>query len=958
MKKARFITLLTLTSLIISLIFPTQSKIKAENAQSETTNLQKDYGKTSLLFEENRGQTDKEVKYFARANGYQMFLTNDETVFTLKNSDQIKLNFVGANKNAELKGENKAVTISNYFSGQDQSKWLTNIPNFNEVWQKGIYNGIDAKFYGIENKQVEYDFIVSPNADANQIKLNFDGAKDISIDEQGNLVLKTETAELVQNKPIAYQIIEGKRREIKAEYVINEQSQIANRKSQISFELGEYDKSQTLIIDPVLTYSTYIGGSKEDEIHDITADADGNAYIMGGTDSLSFHGETRRLLDNIGIFVGKLDANGQNFLYLTFLESRGDEGKYDGSIAIDAQNNVYIAGESNARDYPTTANAYQRNLGLCIGVATCLANSDAVLTKLNASGNIVYSTYLGGSSTEYGNDVAVDSQGRAYVVGETASGPSFPKKNEFQGTGLPAFSEAFLTVFTADGSDIVYSTALGGNSRDEARGVAIDSNGNAYVTGVTNSNGQFPTKSAFQTSNGGGKDAFVAKFNPALSGESSLVYSTFLGGSGTDEGNAIAVNSGGQAVVTGLTGSVNFPLANAFRSTNQVNEAFVTVLSSTGGSVINSSFLGGSGEEQGDDIKLGANGLIYVSGKTTSNNFPLSQPFQPTRRGLFDAFVTKLRFGSGVLSSSYLGGAGNEEQNRLFVRGNHIYLAGKTESNNLATTAGVIKPSFGGGDSDGYVAKILDSKIDSIGVFRQSPHPNISPTITLTQSTTNIIPVNATFTGGLIGTKGVSGDFDGDGIDTTGSFTNGTWKLRNVNFPTANPPIITHQFGGAGDLPVVGDWNNDGFDTIGVYRPSTQQFLLSNGVTNPQVEITVQFGAAEDRPIAGDFDGDGFDTIAVFRPSTGETFFTSQVLVPSSQPQFPVFDAVAFLGAAEDLPFAGDWNGDGKDGLGLRRPSTNEFFLSDDNINLRPTIIFGTAGSQPIAGDWDGIPNP
>ncbi len=933
------ISLFTLLSIWLGIFAGLPVKAESiENNRIQTNQLNKNSGKTLLLFEQNKGQTETEVKYLAKANGYQLFLTQTETVFSLKNSDQIKMSFVGANKDAELQGENKLVTVSNYFSGQDQSKWIKGIPNFGEVSQKAIYQGIDAKYYGIENKQVEYDFIVSPNADANQIKLNFDGAKNINIDESGNLILKTENSELVQHKPVAYQIIDGEKNAVAVSYKLTE--------NQVSFTLGEYDKSQILVIDPALSYLTYIGGTGADTVDDIAVDSQGNAYIVGGTDSLNFHGQTRASNDKTGIYVGKLDSTGQNFLYLTILESEDDDGVFFSAIALDAVGNAYIAGETYGRNYPTTANSFQPRKSICTPFVTCSFNTEAVVTKLDVNGAISYSTYLGGANSEFAGDIVVDSLGRAYVVGDTTSGVSFPKKNEFQGTGLAGGGDAYLTVFNSDGTDIIYSTGFGGNSREQGRGIALDSANNACITGNTESNGTFPVKNAFQTASGGGKDAFVAKFNPSLSGDASLIYSTFLGGSGTDFGNAIAVNSLGQAHITGQTGSVNFPLANAFRSTNQINEAFVTVLTANGG-LLNSSFLGGADQEEGDDIKLGPNGLIYVAGNTTSNNFPLALPFQATRGGLKDAFVTKLRFGSGVLSSSFLGGNNDEVDNDIAIRGNNIFVTGTTISNNLATTAGVVKQSFGGGAKDGFVAKMVDSKIDSVGVFRPAS------TFILTQSTTNIVAQNATFTAGLAGAKGVSGDFDGDGIDTTGSFTNGVWKIRNKNFPTnLQNTIITLQFGGPGDLPVVGDWNGDGIDTIGVYRPSVQQFFLSNSFTNPQVDITIQFGLAEDLPLAGDWNGDGIDTIALFRPSSGQTFFTNQNILS------PPIEFVANLGIAEDLPIAGDWNGDGKDSLGLRRPSTNEFFLSDDNINLRPIFLFGQIGDQPITGDWDGIPNP
>jgi hypothetical protein len=906
--------------------------------------------KFPLLFEENAGQTDKSVKYFARANSYRLFLTNNEAVFTLKDTDQIKLNFVGGNKDAEIMGENQAVTVSNYFTGQDKSKWLTDIPNFTEVWQKGIYNGIDAKFYGIENKQLEYDFIVSPNADANQIKLNFDGAKNVSLDEQGNLVLKTDNAELVQNKPIAYQVIEGKRREVAVSYNLTE--------NKVSFSLGDYDKSQTLIIDPIVSYLSYIGGANPDVVDNAAIDAQGNAFIVGTTASLDFPVPNSRSSTDFAVYVSKISADGSTILYNTFLDGEADDGfsgfsGFNGNdIAIDASGNAYIAGITDSGDFPISDNAYQR-VRLCNRqFGSCLVPQEVFITKLNATGGIVYSTYLGGRTFDYANGIAVDSTGKAYVTGGTDSGLLFPTKNAYQGTGvfgnIGNNGDAFITVLNASGSDILYSSGLSGNNNDSGNGIALDSSNNVYITGFTEStNDTFPTKSAFQPNSGGRTEAFVAKFNTSLSGESSLLYSTLLGGTGTERGNGIAINSSNQPVVVGVTGSANFPLLNAFDTTNQINEAFVSVISSNGTSLVNSSFLGGADQEEARGVALDNFGNIYVTGSTQSNNFPLALPFQATRVGNRDAFVTKVKFGTGVISSSYLGGSGFDSGKGIAVRNRDVFVVGATKSNNLATTDGVIRETFGGGDIDGFVAKILDTRLDSVGVFRPIT------TFSLTQSITNVVAQNATFTSLLSGAQGVSGDWNGDGIDSIGSFTNGAWKFRNVNFAITNPfGVNTANFGLAGDLPIVGDWNGDGIDTFGTFRPSTGQFFLTNTINAAAVDVTASFGLAGDIPVAGDFDGDGFDSFGVFRPSNGAFILANDV-------NNPAFDVVAFFGTAGDLPFTGDFDGNGTHTVGVWRPSTAEFFLSNDNINIARTFVFGAVGTdQPIVGDWDGLPLP
>lgn len=944
------ISLIVISSYVFSLSVNGMQKAESKTKLVSSTEqkLQKDLDKTLLLFEENKGQTGNKVQYLARANGYRLLLTNTETVFALNSSEHIKLNFVGANKRAEIKGENKAVTVSNYFSGQDTSKWLTQIPNFNEVRQEGIYKGIDVKFYGIENKQVEYDFIVSPNADSNQIKLNFDGAKNISIDEHGNLVLKTEKAELIQRKPVAYQEINGERVEVNVSYELSQ--------DQVSFKLGDYDKSHSLTIDPVLNYLTYVGGSHCDVVDNVAADAQGNAFIVGATCSLDYPVANSRSDDDFAVFVTKISADGSTILYNTFLDGRDHDGisscfnRFIGNdIAIDAAGNAYVAGTTDSGDFPITDNAYQK-VRLCSRqFGACIFPEEVYVSKLNASGGIVYSTFLGGRNTDYANGIAVDSAGKAYVTGGTHSGAFFPTKNSYQGTGVfgsTGSNDAFMTVLNASGSDIVYSTGLGGNNYDTGNAITLDASNNVYITGMTESENSFPTKTAFQSEHNGGVDAFVAKFNATLSNEASLIYSTFLGGSGTDEGNGIAVNSGGQAHVVGITGSSNFPLLNAFRSTNQINEAFVTVLSSTGASLANSSFLGGADQERAKGVALDASGNIYVTGNTLSDNFPTALAIQNVRNGDRDAFVTKLKFGRGIISSSYLGGSDFDTGKGIAVKGNQIFVVGSTSSNNLATTAGVIKPSFGGGDGDGFVAKILDTRLDSVGVFRPSV------VFQITQSITNITTQTLTFTTPLSGARGVSGDFDGDGIDTTGSFTNGAWKVRNVNFPVGNFAPTTFSFGLTGDLPVVGDWDGDGVDTAGTFRPSTGQFFLTNSPTAQAVNATINFGIAEDLPVAGDWNGDGIDSVGVFRPSSGQFFLTDDNVAS------PTIDQNFLFGLNGDLPTAGDYDGNGIDTIGVWRPSTFQFFLTNDNASFAATFVFGGSGGQPISGDWDGRPTP
>jgi Beta-propeller repeat len=957
-----FVSLAVLAGLLVSMIFPPQTAIQAEtvktNLEEKAQTINAGYGKMPLIFEKNKGQTDRQAKFLARGKSYALYLAPSEAVFSLKTansktvSDILRMQFVGANRNSEIEGLDEAVTKTNYYIGK---KKFENVSNYRKVIYKKLYDGIDAVFYGNANNQLEYDFTVAPNADANQIELNFDGAENVSIDDAGNLVLKTENSELVQQKPFAYQIIEGENREVEARYVVDEQSQI-------SFSLGEYDHSKPLTIDPVLTYQTYVGGSGGETTNSIAVDAAGNAYISGATISTDFPSPDARPNNGEAAFVAKLNSTGSELLYLTLLDGEGIDGDIDfvfgqisgTDVAVDANGNAYVTGITDSNDFPTTTGAYRRRKSLgCVPITvTCYTgaeNHDAFVTKLDASGQISYSTYLGGRQQESANGIAVDSEGRAYVTGITSSGVTFPKKNDFQGTGVYYGFDAFLTVFNAEGSDLIYSTGFGGNSSDQATDIALDSANNAYIIGETDSNSAFPTKNAFQDASGGGTDAFIAKFNPHVSGENSLIYSTFLGGSGTDIGFGIAVNSGGQAHVTGITGSLNFPLKNAIDTTNQINEAFVAVYSASGAQ-LHSTFLGGADQEQGNSIAVGNGGTIYVVGVTLSDNFPLAVPFQAVRAGKFDTFVTKLRLGGnapGVSSSTYIGGSENDFGSAVAVRGAHIFVAGDTSSTNLTTVSpdplGPVKAASNGGD--GFVSKILDTRKETVGTYG-SARTSFSLKNTLAGGASDI-----TVERGALGDVAVAGDFNGDGIDTASTFNGGVWKIFNFNAASYGAAPITSSFGLSGDLPIVGDWDGDGVESLGTYRRSNGRFFLSNAVQNPQINFQITFGLAEDFPVAGDWDGDGIDTVGVFRPSAGQFFLTNDN-VPN-----PNIDFVATFGTSGDLPVAGDWDGDGKDSVGVWRPSTREFFLSNDNINIANQFVFGTIGDRPVVGDWDGKPN-
>jgi beta-propeller repeat-containing protein len=569
------------------------------------------YGKLPLSFEPNQGQTDARVKFLARASGYTLFVTSDEAVFAGRDGSVERMKLLGENPKLRFEPLDKQPGISNYFIGNDPSKWRTNVPNYGRVALREVYPGIDLIFYGNE-RQLEYDWVVAPGANPKQIRVKWEGPSQVTKNASGDLVL---SASLIQWKPVILQ--EGKR--IEGGYTV--------RGREVAFELAKYDAAKPLVIDPVLVYSTYLGGSG-DVGQGIAVDGAGNAYVMGSTRSTNFPTANPIQASNGGsfdVFVTKINADGSALVYSTYLGGRADD--FGGGIAADGAGNAYVTGYTHSTDFPT-ANPLQGSGG----------GLDAFVTKINAAGSaFVYSTYLGGSGNDVGTGIAVDGSGNAYVTGNTNS-TNFPTTNPLQASNGGDY-DAFVTKINAAGSAKVYSTYLGGSGGDFGLGIAVDGSGNAYVTGSTDWT-DFPTANPLQGSNGGFEDAFVTKINAA---GSVLVYSTYLGGRGNDQGQGIAVDGSGNAYVTGVTFSTNFPTANPLQASNGGDyDAFVTKINAAGSAYAYSTYLGGSGGEIGSDLAVDGSGKAYVTGSTTSTDFPTTNALQASNGDGLDAFVLSI----------------------------------------------------------------------------------------------------------------------------------------------------------------------------------------------------------------------------------------------------------------------------------------------------------------------------
>ena len=663
------------------------------------------YGKLPLSFEPNLGQTDARVSFMARGGGMTAFFTDTETVMVLSRSERgerdplprheqppkveqavVRMKLAGAGQPRQASGLEKLPGISNYFIGNDPAKWRTDVPHYARIQYEGVYPGIDLVWYG-NQRQLEYDFVVAPGADAEQIQVAYEGVESLKVEAGGELVLRTALGELRQQQPRVYQEIDGKRVEVGARYALA-------ARNRVSFELAQYDRKRELRIDPVvLGYSTYLGGSGDDAGSGIALDAAGSAYVTGITASTNF--PTQLPYKNTfqgglyDVVVTKLTPAGNGLIYSTYLGGSGyDQGL---GIAVDARGSAYVTGITESIDFPTLS-AYQvDNRG----------GYDAFVTKLLPAGNgLVYSTFLGGSSNDYGRGIAVDAAGAAYVTGYTFS-TDFPTQSQYE--NYAGADDAFVTKLSPDGTKLSYSTYLGGSGHDEGYAIAVDAAGAAYVTGITDST-NFPTLSAYQPTNPGAESAFVTK----LSAAGGLSYSTYLGGSGDDEGNGIAVDSAGAAYVTGNTNSPNFPTQLAYQATIKGSQnAFVTKLTPAGSALSYSTYLGGSGDDGGNGIAVDSAGAAYVTGFALSADFPTQLAYQPHLQGGVDAFVTKLTpAGSALSYSTYLGGSGDEESNAIAVDGaGAAYVTGFTLSADFPTLS-AYQPHPQGG-TDAFVAKLL-----------------------------------------------------------------------------------------------------------------------------------------------------------------------------------------------------------------------------------------------------------
>jgi hypothetical protein len=777
----------SVTLFVLTIIAPVSAQViggwetrkpvsNVEPDRQPETRVAEAYNNLPLSFEANQGQSNSRVKFLARGCGYTLFLTGGEAVLalgTMPRGEQVNpalhtavvhMKLSGANPAAGVSGMDELPGKSNYFIGNDPRKWKTDVPTYARVKYQDIYPGVNLVYYG-NQEQLEYDFVVAPGANPKAITLRLEAGQiqankgdlrglALQIDRNGDLVVDLNGGKIRFHQPVAYQDVTvsssqtniQERKFIEARYVLKARNQVGIR-------LASYDATRSLVIDPVVWYSSYLGGSAADQASGIAVDGAGNVYVTGFTQSVDFprvnqipsacEVRTARSCGGGGehAFVTKISASGKLLVYSSYLGgSGGDQGN---GIAVDSAGNAYLTGTTNSLDFPRV----NQISGSCLGACGSGNNVDAFVTKINAAGNaLVYSSLVGGSGDD-GNQfegtffagIAVDSSGNAYLTGTTFS-TDFPRVNQIPGAclgscGQGTAQDVFVTKVNAAGSALVYSSYLGSSGSDLGFGIAVDLSGNVYLAGLTLSSdfprvNQIPGACNGECSNSLNYDAYVTKINAA---GSALVYSSYLGGSGNDSARGIAVDGSENAYLAGSSGSTDFPVVNQIPGICAQNSCggFAAKVNAAGSALVYSSRFGGSNATQAHAIAVDDSGSAYVTGENRSADFPRVNQIIGACRGSCgtgtnqDGFVTKINAaGDALVYSSYLGGSGDDNGGSFVCNSSialdnlhYAYLSGCTrsvdfpqghiESATQRSIPGACKGNCGtGGSPDAFVTKI------------------------------------------------------------------------------------------------------------------------------------------------------------------------------------------------------------------------------------------------------------
>ncbi len=792
---------------------------------------------------------------------------------TFGSAHPIALDFIGAAPEARIEAGDAAPGRANYLVGENEKEWKTNLPVYSSIRYRDLWPGIDV-VYHVDHDRLKADFLVASGASPTQIRWRYrDGAR-VAIDEKGNLQVASGEARLQENAP---ELFQGTKR-VPGTFR-------ADPSGTVSFAVGGFDPQQPLLIDPLIAFGTYFGGSGTSSSTSITYAPNGNAIIAGWTSSLIPAGTQMGALGSVDAFVASFSAAGV-LQFCTYIGGSGDDRIM--GIASDPSSNLLITGFTTSRNFPVK-NAIQAVSG---------GGRDAFVAKLDATGsNLVFSTYLGGSDVDQANGITVDTAGNIYLAGDTRS-LNFPVLNALQRTKSGG-QDAFVTKLSSAGQ-LIYSTYVGGGADDHAAGIAVDATGEPSVAGSTFSH-DFPVAQAYQAHSGGGEDAILFKLNAAGSG---LMFSTYFGGNGGSLGaderaNAVVVDSTGNTFIAGQSSSANFPVTTgAFQTTSNGGLDAFAAKFDVSGNLVYSTLLSGSSIDVANAIAVGVAGNAVVAGYTASPDFPVARPVQLANHGTYNAFVTSINpAGQRLAYSTYLGGTALDQATGLVLdRSGSVLLTGSTSS---------------------------------------ADFPVVNPAQQWLNGTQN-----AFFTKIVMGWK------PGCFLD------NGLWIVDRDRDHSFAQYFV---FGQTGDIPVVGDWTGTGQYRIGVFRNGTWLLDANGNGTWDGVaggDLQISFGQAGDIPVVGDWTGSGKQSLGIYRGSTWILDLSGHL---SGQPT-GVADRVLSYGCASCTPVVGDWKGTGKTKIGMI--DRGLWWLEDNGDDAWTTgdapFWFGNPTDQALSGDWDG----
>ncbi len=629
-----------------------------------------------LFFLRNHAQAPSSVKFIGQAPRLTVYFSPGEAL--LRNAGgALRMRFEGAGAANPEPVEQLSGELNILVGGPEQ--WSRGEPIYAGISYRGLYPGIDM-IYGAAGRNLKSEFIVAAAADPAVIRVRYSGAEVLGLEPDGSLRIRFGGEEFHEAAPTIYQEIDGARTAVPGAFVLVGDV--------VSFEIGAYDRSRPLVIDPAISYSTLLGGSGADLATAIALDSKGAAYVAGFTESYDFPTAGAAQSANAGgndAFIAKLSPNGLSLVYCTYIGGSGDDRA--AAIAVDSSGAAYVTGSTTSQNFPLRGAAQSSPGG----------GRDAFALKLSPAGNtLIYSSYLGGSGPDTGNAIAVDSAGDAYIAGDTSS-LNFPAGG-FQRSDKGG-QDAFVAKLSPDGTRLVYSTYLGGTNTDHAAAIAVDATASAWVAGSTWST-NFPTAQAFQGALAGGQDAFVARLS---ADGNALPFSSYLGGANgatayPEAAQAIALDAQGNAYLAGVTSSSNFPLMLAAQSVrNGLTDAFVTKVTALG-SLAYSTYFGGSGPEVANAIAVDANGSAYVTGYTYSTDLPVtSNAMSNASAGEYDAFLARLAPNGSLDYASYLGGMSADTATAIATSSGNVYICGWTLSGDFPLAS-----PYQGVDGNGY----------------------------------------------------------------------------------------------------------------------------------------------------------------------------------------------------------------------------------------------------------------